>query len=232
MRRVLFFIIIFAALSAKVMAYKPMLVDGKRWNYYRDDGDPARAYHWYYVLRGEKEMGGHQCKVLYRSQRDGQETAYAYLHEEGMRVYYVNVKTGESLLLYDFSLQKGDTVNDPFYDASYVVVYVGEMNGGRLLIQLIELGEYAFNRYWIEGIGCEHDLLLPLDIPMGNPSILLTVEEGGKTVYTNGNATALNSVKSDGQTDSMPFDLQGRHINSLPAKGIYIRDGRKVLVGK
>ena len=78
------------------MAYKPMLVDGKRWNYYRDDGDPARAYHWYYVLRGEKEMGGHQCKVLYRSQRDGQETAYAYLYEEGMRVYYVNVKTGET----------------------------------------------------------------------------------------------------------------------------------------
>ena len=63
-KRYIFLIFLSAALSTTVLAYKPMLVDGKRWNYYRDDGDPARAYHWYYVLRGEKEMGGHQCKVL------------------------------------------------------------------------------------------------------------------------------------------------------------------------
>lgn len=232
MKRILLLLFLCAALSATVIAYEPMLVDGKQWNYYCESArGPNYGYYFHYVLRGEQEMGGHQCKVLYRSMQDGQEIAYAYLYEEGMRVYYVNVKTGESLLLYDFSLQKGDIANDPFYGVPYIVEDVFEMNGGRQVIHLKSISEYAFIRYWIEGVGSDYDLILPLDIPQSsNWPRLLTVEIGGKTVYMTGYATELNTMKSENHTKSIPYDLQGRHINSLPAKGIYIRDGRKVVV--
>ena len=44
--------------------------------------------------------------------------------------------------------------------------------------------------------------------------------------------TAINPAewsKSDGQSDSQWYDLQGRHVMQ-PQKGIYIKDGKKVVV--
>ena len=212
--------------------YEPMLVDGKQWNYYCESaGGPNDGYYFHYVLRGEQEVGGHLCKVLYRSHHDGQEFAYAYLYEEETRIYYVNEKTEESVLLYDFSLQKGNVVNDPFYDVSYIVEDVSEKDGGRLCIRLKSLGENGFTRYWIEGVGSDFDLLLPLDIPQSSDRpLLLSVEVGGKTIYTTGYATKLNSVESGNHTGFTFFDLQGRRIGGEPKAGIYIRDGRKVVV--
>ena len=219
-----------AALSTTVLAYEPMLVDGKQWNYYCESArGPNYGYYFHYVLRGEQEMGGHQCKVLYRSMRDGQERAYAYLYEEGMRVYYVNVKTGESLLLYDFSLQKGDITNDPFYGDSYIVEDVFEMNGGRQVVRLKSISGYPFPRYWIEGVGSDYDFLLPLEIPeSSNWPRLLTVEVGGKTVYMTGYATELITVTGDEYTDSNTNVVYTYNANDDSAE---VKAGWRVILG-
>ena len=68
-------------------------------------------------------------------------------------------------------------------------------------------------------------------------SMLVHFERNGEVLYDiwpeKGATNGIKSISKVNTSINNPFyDLQGRRINSLPAKGIYIRDGRKVLVGE
>ena len=94
----------------------------------------------------------------------------------------------------------------------------------------------AFNPYyvWVEGIGCEGGLFVSgrkiMDdcelYCMMNDSVIFEYEDFHLPGVTDGIQKYEQAVSQGGEI----FDLQGRRLQAAPAKGLYIRDGKKYLV--
>ena len=77
------------------------------------------------------------------------------------------------------------------------------------------------------------------------PTFTLTPPDGGfhvvgiRAIYKNGESevaeysfgdtTAISCTAINSTADHALYDLQGRHLNSMPAKGIYIKNGKKMI---
>jgi hypothetical protein len=68
--------------------------------------------------------------------------------------------------------------------------------------------------------------MLPLQ---GNYNSLVACEVNGEVIYQS--ATSIQGIKSSNlNSDGAIYDLQGRRLSSLPAKGLYIQNGKKRMV--
>ena len=89
------------------------------------------------------------------------------------------------------------------------------------------------NVIWIEGVGSGAGPFTPWMPFPPEGCILSSCEVDGKLIYSDSDlfdAEIVNSVESihtNEQRGSAPFDLTGRHIPAPPSKGVYIEDGRK-----
>ena len=162
---------------------------------------------------------------------------YGAMREEGTKVYFVpDGKTvSERQLIFDFGLKNGEQAE---VGGSVVkVVKTGSIiSEGRkyncLTLQQIENGkETGRTCHWIEGIGSDYGLLqsLPWD---SSDKIQLVVCDRENKIYTQLVETSICETVQEKKfvTKDVIYDLLGRRLNSLPTKGIYIRDGRKVVV--
>ena len=96
--------------------YHPMVVEGKVWNMIQtnydwsmEGGNQTTYVPFSYELRGDTIVGDMRGLKLYRCFSD-YEYYYGMMNETEKKVYMVKAGTTEPTLLYDFSLQVGDSI--------------------------------------------------------------------------------------------------------------------------
>ncbi len=67
---------------------------------------------------------------------------------------------------------------------------------------------------------------IPFNVAIG----YFEIWASGKLVKTNSDSAGINEVANEKISDDSYYDLQGRRLNEQPAKGLYIRNGKKYYV--
>lgn len=104
--------------------YLPFVKAGKKWNVVRSDFDGG-YHHEYYKLMNEKvEKAGKTYMKMYRSE-DDLDVVYdtGLFREEDRKVYFFDDNTQKEYLMFDFSLQAGDTYETYSYNDQKMVSY-------------------------------------------------------------------------------------------------------------
>lgn len=90
---------------------------------------------------------------------------------------------------------------------------------------------------WIEGVGSDCGLFSPWNNLTNNGWCIITCSEDGSIIYNEDRFPIAGSLPTDIMSRHIEsyginemYDLQGRRLAQPPVKGIYIKDGRKVIV--
>ena len=190
--------------------YLPFVKAGKKWNVIRSDFD--RGYHHeYYKLMNEKvEKAGKTYMKMYRIE-DDLDVVYdtGLFREEDRKVYFFDDDTQKEYLMFDFSLQAGDTYETYSYNdqkmVSYKVLSVDNYTEGPEVIryEYDEKGDSMVTHHrllrkwtvrrmdnnlektWIEGIGSLEGPLANLydERPVSSMNYLAYVDDGYGDLY-------------------------------------------------
>lgn len=230
-------------------SYRPFVKEGKTWecSYWTGADDVERKEK--YTIKGDTVINGIPCKKMYRW------SAFQFgIFERDGKVFTIGSgrNPNKERLLFDFSLAPGEYIlGSGGYGTFKVTVLridtiVNSHNQTfrRMLVRtgpLNDVGDYAeipsyLDIYWIEGVGSSRG---PADsyywFNGSQPGMRMDAcYEDGECVLTseeiNAESTSVHTV-TDYSSRVMPiYDLQGRRLLEQPRRGVYIRDGRKVVV--
>ena len=228
--------------KTKASALKPIAMDGKEWNVIKRmtgwDGeeDPNNVNYTWNVrswIDGDTVVNGMMCKKLYEHVErlwNGETESFkvGYCRQDGDKFYR------DGKLMYDFSLQ----VNDYFGDMMRVkevgdTVLADGITRKYLLIVEADSWEHPSIYdidYWVEGIGSLKGGIYR-NYPFGDGVrfSLLDCSYNNQYLYKR-TETNLEELPCKQSTDATSYyDLMGRKVDS-PTRGIYIKDGRKVVI--
>jgi len=175
--------------------YRPFVEEGKVWTYHYH-GYNGREFNVDRVMDGDTIIGGQTYKKIY--DKIGGQYLYA-LREKGKKVYIVSNEaeslldeTGTESLLYDFSKDVGDVIDEleyPLIVASVDTIDIDGVKFRRMRVQdanqpIEEWNDEMINMYnfWIEGVGSECLLESSIREP-GNDYNLLSCQINGR-IYT------------------------------------------------
>ena len=104
--------------------YLPFVKAGKKWNVIRSDFDRGYHHECYTLMNEKVEKAEKTYMKMYRSE-DVLAMAYdkGLLREEDRKVYFFDNDTQKEYLMFDFSLQAGDTYETYSYDDQKMVSY-------------------------------------------------------------------------------------------------------------
>ena len=104
--------------------YLPFVKAGKKWNVIRSDFDRGYHHECYTLMNEKVEKAEKTYMKMYRSE-DVLAMAYdkGLLREEDRKVYFFDDDTQKEYLMFDFSLQAGDTYETYSYDDQKMVSY-------------------------------------------------------------------------------------------------------------
>lgn len=248
-------IIIFAALSAKVMAqnvshdYQFMLKNGKTWTCSRLSDYDFQRFTYSYKLEHETIVQGRRYMILWLNDiemyGDDGWHIYAYVRESDGKVFILYEGKEEESLLYDFQMQQnGKLILPNDIQMRFWGCFDTNYNGKILTVQWFSISYIVdepdvavpdWGLECLESVGYSIDPFCTDRWFTMSPR-LESCHEDGECVFKGKDfgtfipldiSTMTISVKDSGNNF---YDLQGRRINSLPVKGIYIRDGRKYVV--
>lgn len=206
-----------------------------------------------YELRGDTIIGGESYKKEWQTSHEDltpMELTGCFMREEAGKVYR---KRGDSdeYLWFDYKASVGDTI---FYDHSFAVV-TGHSdttivcNGTSRTYNGVDVqvGSYADSdgghlipgcvATFYEGLGLftNGDIASdPSFLTTGSRTELLWLKRDGALLYLNEEGvfwkdnTSIAPIEDD-SPDAPYYDLQGRRVVN-PTRGIYIRNGRKVVI--
>lgn len=240
---------------AKASDYVPFLEEGKSWVVTYMTHENTSSYKRIYMVKGDTIIGDRLYKKLYEEDRG----LYLYaLREEGGKVYSLSStdKYGEpnteEVLWYDFSVKEGDMIDTPYYSLKVAGTDMVAVNG--YLYKRIHLKwtykshpEYNGTGVWIEGIGSDLGPFSPYSWGRDRDGYHFMEECSveGRSLFSHDDFTAPAWGGEQGvesaqtivpQPSAATYDLQGRSLpqnkwsDSRIPKGIYIRDGRKVVM--
>lgn len=168
----------------------------------------------------------------------------SYLGEKDGKVYLFKRIYDELIkrLILDFSLQTGDTFFVDGYE-DYVGLTVETVTDtimprasddrSRLCISLSN-DRYG-NDVWVEGIGSVYYGItgnMRFMVTGGVP-LLVRCSQGDQLLYEADDFQAITGISSQKSTTSVHhsfmYDLQGRRLKGEPKRGLYIKDGKKVV---
>lgn len=221
--------------------YRPFLEEGKVWTYHYYNDFTGKEYYESLTVAGDTVIGDKSYKRIVDVATGGFEYA---IREEGRKVYlkYPRDEKNKEELFYDFGLNVGDTfqpnwsdeVEDPNEQATVVAVDTVVVGGRAFRVLDVRMnGDNLWANWWVEGIGgMEH---LSTNFPMlGNFYCFSSCQLNGETILTYkdictvGIRNQLLMREKDIYTSL--YDVQGRRLSSAPRKGIYIKDGKKVVI--
>ena len=248
-------IIIFAALSAKVMAqngshdYQLLLKDGKTWTCSRLSDIDFQRFTYSYKLEDEIIVQGRRYMILWLNDiemyGDDGWHFYAYVRESDRKVFILYEGKEEESLLYDFQMQQnGKLIMPNDIQMRFNGCFDTNYNGKILTLQTFsisyivdkpDVGVPDAGLECLESVGYSMDPFCT-DRWFTRSPRLESCQENEECIFKGKDFGTLiplgvsmpNALMKD--SGNINFDLQGRRINSIPAKGIYIRDGRKVVV--
>ena len=136
-------------------------------------------------------------------------------------------------------LHKIDTITVNDTDFRRLEFFSKTIDGGTPgMLKTIEDGPDVWHEIWVEGVGSE---LNGIEDPVHEKPLndkdytrFVSCYENGRCIFTakDFRTDGVTFPASTATTQSSPwYTLSGRHLPSLPTqKGIYIKDGRKVLI--
>lgn len=213
--------------------YCEMLTDGTVWECLSVSADNPSNTHTYTVrIKGDALIGERSCKQVYSQEQD----ITLSMFEEGRKIYVIGAGNTPEVLL-DFGLQEQEEFNEATSVTDIRMQYNQGYNYRTITIDTGQdspsyfVGDTHPRLYsLIEGIGVSKDEYLHNSLSDGSTvSHLLRCWKNGHLVYQAPGSEAV-SVKSilSGTTHTL-YDLQGRKVSAPSLKGLYIKDGKKVL---
>lgn len=200
---------------------------------YRRPTTVVRKYYAPAEMAGKEEtfdLTG-ECTLWHELWREEGQKVYAYLYDK-------------EELRYDFSAEPGMMVNVSSVSTDILSIDDISLYGKNLRRFHIAMHDYQdqYDRVWIEGVGHPDGpfRVWGLEVNDGRSYQLLSCYEDGECIYSveeyekmKQNLPILNRPISELSTypGNVPlFDLQGRRLKDKPASGVYIQNGRKVVV--
>jgi hypothetical protein len=193
--------------------YHPLIEEGKIWNYHYH-GLNGREFNVDRIIDGDTIIGGLAYKKIYDT--IGGQYQYA-LREEGKKIYIVYPHYETASLLYDFSKNAGDVINElahPLIVASVDTIDIDGVKFRRMRVQDADQPVEEWNddlihlyNFWIEGVGSESLLEASIREP-GNYYNLLSCQINGR-VYTQQELLGIVG-KPTPQNDYLPFVESGK----------------------
>ena len=235
---------VYPALNSIVSSsYRPLLKEGRSWqmqdgavefiqgdtvltNYYMN----GYQSFYYKIYRVDKNQYGDELPHYVKAVRE--DTFKSLTTPMGISIY--EVPDGASVydrnLLFCFGLPEHERVPLPDGREAEVIAIDTISNSGldyrRYTLSLFENGQSAAETItWTEGIGGDHGLSGATD----TTDMLQAVYDGEECIYLS-TTTGICHLPPAASTHSCLYDLQGRRLAAPPAKGIYVKDGRKVVV--
>jgi hypothetical protein len=213
--------------------YHPLIEEGKVWTYHYHSFN-GREFNVDRIIDGDTIIGGLTYKKIY--DKVGGQYQYA-LREKGKKIYIVYPHHETTSLLYDFSKNAGDVINElayPLIVASVDTIDIDGVKFRRMRVQDANIP--VEDNFWIEGVGSESLLETSIREP-GNAYILLSCQINGR-IYTRQELLGIVS-KPTPQDDYRPFIEEGKvwkvgTISGNPVQVIdhYYFDGDTIIGGK
>lgn len=256
MKRTTFIAICLVLVSlASAQDYRPMLKDGRTWNSYSTNG----YYEGKMVesICGDSIIDGEKWYKLYLTMREwntdtivGKPGLEGFLREQDRQVFYLN-RYGYKQLLYDFNLNTGDTWYEisGSHETERIIVSGTDtitsegftyrrFNLNAILWMNAEEPLYHYNNgYWTEGIGCSKGLLKTTGwFNPGGVTKLISCYDGDICIFKadaiddSGTVSIDKPIQLGAVKLGVIHDLQGCRLTGKPTKGIYIQNGKKVVV--
>lgn len=231
--------------------YCPMAEEGKTWEI-QVGGIKENVYD--YQIIGDTLINGEVWKKVYnyKGWPDGMEkTYYAAIRDAGKKVYAIAIGSNRPRLCYDFGLQVGDIIScgvesnvfgclldtddEPdtmlgFQFNAYLkvenidVVTVYGQDRRRFTLTLLDSYQEpmltANKVVWYEGVGSAVCPFLPW----------LPQQEEGIIQSCHTELTAINILRFSKNCDNNFFNLLGQLLTNSCIKGLYIQNGKKVVV--
>ncbi len=222
--------------------YEPFIVDGKVWYYEHIDTRNTYVYKVYF--EGDTVINDHLCKKIVE-ERPGFDnySPCVFLEDEGkVWVYYSQYSNQpwQKWLLFDFTCQVGDTVtNILLYGAEKFCVeevsYVNSFGHDRYRVA-INRGDGHLG-YWLEGVGGRYDMFSVWHEVRAASERFLYCELNGERIADQSSFgdAALETLDicetiSTNKDDDSVYDLAGHRLSGIPDHGVYIRNGKKLVV--
>lgn len=233
--------------------YRPFIEEGKVWKVgYFPQGKNEQLQYFYFdgdTIVGEKTCKRMMCrfeanKEFYNGLRSY--TAYVgAFYEEDKQVYRAAPHQNWFDRLYDFGAEVDETIE--IYDwvkilgptsSPFTVSRKWEENSEYFKGNCVEvqgLGDLDYIKMvWMEGVGGDTDPYHNISLGDGYYYQLMSCTVGDAVIYNNPDlvdeVSSISSVSPE-SIDEILYDLTGHPI-SHPTKGVYIQNGKKVLVNE
>ena len=185
-------------------------------------------------IDGTETVDNRLCYKMFGSSK----SSFGYFCEENGKVS--TLIDGEWKVVLDFTLDVGDAIP---YHQHVVVNSVDTIMVGEELYRRLWLGIYDDEGkcYWIEGMGStEYGPTFPIE-PVAYPfnlkwAGLVSVYDGDVCIFERndfhqqGIGAGVVSVHANPDALKRCYDLQGRKVTNPATRGIYVKDGKKVVV--
>ena len=177
--------------------YHPIVEDGKQWNvlfsYPWNPPEPQHKYTDIYKIEGDTLVDGMSYKVMYTTRNEdltGWSVCGVIRETEDRQVLYRRDGSAYDEILYDFSMEVGDTIimnGDGFYPDQMFVIETNEIIiGGEPRKQIILEYPWGDQEIWIEGIGSLYGIINSGSLFLtGGSTDLLCYYEDGDLIWQN-----------------------------------------------
>lgn len=210
-----------------------------------------------FIMRGDTQINDREYKKVYCQFKEyyGDEELHYYcaIREEAYQVFIIEENATEERLIYDFS-QPEKQIILTYNDFKFVRTSASRRYGflpGQSEYSVCEFSEDKVDYSnspdnWVEGVGApynnpfafEFSHLLFDEPKFGKDIEVRTCMKDGKYIYNKDwMAMPTEPTSIDKRTytdtslkDSHLYNLQGRRLSATPQKGVYIQNGKKMVV--
>lgn len=207
--------------------YNLFLEEGKVWiyNYYSYNGN---TYNKSLIVKGDTLIGDKSYKKIVDMSTGRCECS---MREDGHKVFCS--QNENEYLVYDFSLNVGEVFEAPNITATVVSVDTVMIGGRSFRILDVRENDNLQTNWWVEGIGGMNYLTNSIRLP-GDYYTFLQCKIGDSILFSQKNFETLAVqkliIKRGNYSIPSTYDLQGRRQTAKPTRGIYIQNGKKVVV--
>ncbi|MBQ7540461.1 MAG: hypothetical protein IJT13_04995, partial [Bacteroidaceae bacterium] len=219
------------------VAYLPTIESNKIWETVQSD--------YRYYIGKKVTLNETEYTEFFRefSDKDGKpaiQESCEYVREADGKVYKYDEGSGSEYLLLDYTLKKGDTIqvcskgNVVKHEAVVTKTYTTFFDSStdkkmRRCIEIQSLDDETLTDIWIEGIGSLYYALGDIMSGATGCPPVKRVTVGDDVLYDSSAQLGIIPVQFRETSVQGIYSLDGRRLQRIPEKGVYIVNGRKVV---
>ena len=227
--------------------YEPFIVEGKVWyyDYVTGVGTTRKSYTYKMYFNGDTIIGGKSCKYLIEERPNTPLYVTGACYEEDGKVWMIYRRLSNSpqpRLLFDFSCHEDDTLTNLYCwgDDSFKVEGVETVSSFGRERRLVSLSSVKYPQksvgYWLEGVGSRYEMFDLWSAFAASVRFLYCEQDGERIADQSSFGDAaletldIHQATSHNKDDDSVYDLAGRRLSGIPDYGVYIRNGKKLVV--